>query len=442
MIDDFYIINLIAKDGETVTVQDSGLGVDWMILSGSYDARSDIRLAWGVENGVTFTSSGIYYVLSAANVLVGSRAIVNAAVENVRGSTSEDFIQGNELGNILYGDAAADGAGGDDIIWGFDGNDWIYGGAGADEITGDGGGDFLFGDAGSDTISGGAGGDIIEGGAGADSMSGGTDLQDKVAYSDSSAGVTIRLTFGEATIGIGGDAAGDTLTGFAYVIGSDHDDIITDMVAGTIAFGYNSNVFDGAAGDDQLTMGGGNDTAYGGAGFDLITGGAGRDKLFGNDDSDVLDGGVADDTLNGGSGADLLQGGDGRDVLYGGAGDDTLFGAIGADTQTGGTGADSFSFREPTDSRGTDRTRDTITDFESQIDTINLRAIDADATTARNDAFVFIGRLPFSNTAGEVRLVDRADGTLVLLNLDTDRTAEMSILLTGVFLVREADFVL
>ena len=441
MIDDTYVINLIAKDGETVTVQDIGLGADWLVLFGSYEEPSDIRLGYLIDNGATFASAGLYYVRNDAGVLVGSRAILNAPADNARGSTSEDFIQGNELDNIIYGDFAEDGMGGNDTLWGFDGNDFIYGGAGNDEITGDGGSDFLFGNAGRDSIYGGSGVDFVEGGAGGDVMSGGGDLQDRLSYSTSPAGVTINITFGDATIGIGGDALGDTITGFSYVVGSDHDDIIRDTVTGTITFGYNKSVFQGLDGDDRLFLGGGNDTGYGGLGTDDIEGGEGKDSLVGNGDDDLLYGGVSDDTLNGGSGNDYLDGGDGRDSLDGGTGNDTLFGAASADTLTGGTGADVFSFRAPGDSRGTDRTLDRITDF-ARGDVINLRALDANSATASNDNFVFVGRLPFSGAAGEVRLADHADGTLVLLNLDTDRTPEMSILLTDVFLVREEAFVL
>ncbi|MEO8245187.1 MAG: calcium-binding protein, partial [bacterium] len=442
MPDDIYVINLIAKDGQTIQVQDSGLGPDWLILLGGYVAPSDIRLSWTSDNGATLTSSGLYYIENDTGALVGSRVIVNAPVENVRGSLSEDFIQGNELDNILYGDAAADGPGANDTIWGFDGNDWIYGGKGRDIITGDDGSDFLFGNAGSDTISGGAGVDIIEGGGGADLLSGGGDRLDRVAYYDSPEGVKIRLTYGEASIGIGGDAAGDTITGFGYVIGSDHDDVIIDTVAGTIAFGYNANVFEGAGGNDRLILGGGNDTGYGGSGDDHIEGGEGRDKLFGNDGNDFLDGGAAQDKLTGGAGTDFIKGGDGGDELDGGVGNDTLIGGAGADTLTGGAGADNFSLRDPTDSGSSVRARDTIIDFESKTDTIDLVAIDADLTTAHNDAFVFMGKLPFSGAAGELRLVDTTDGILVLLNLDDDLAPEMSFLLADIFLVREADFAL
>jgi Ca2+-binding RTX toxin-like protein len=75
------------------------------------------------------------------------------------------------------------------------------------------------------------------------------------------------------------------------------------------------------------------------------------DEITGTDGGEILLGGSGDDTL-------LAQGGD--DVLVGGGGDDTL---------TGGGGGDMFLFTAATDGH------DTITDFSSSDDTINLDAL-------------------------------------------------------------------
>ena len=64
-------------------------------------------------------------------------------------------------------------------------------------------------------------------------------------------------------------------------------------------------------------------------------------------------------------GADRLDGGAGHDVLNGGAGDDILIGGVGDDALTGGAGADRFVF-------GQSHGRDTITDFQPGLDTIDL----------------------------------------------------------------------
>ena len=67
------------------------------------------------------------------------------------------------------------------------------------------GADELIGGAGADTLDAGDDDDILIGGAGADSLFGG-DGEDSADYSESSAGVLIRLWNGT---GEGGDAEGD-----------------------------------------------------------------------------------------------------------------------------------------------------------------------------------------------------------------------------------------
>lgn len=64
-----------------------------------------------------------------------------------------------------------------------------------------------------------------------------------------------------------------------------------------------------------------------------------------------------------------LVGTAGRDVINGTAGDDVIQGGLGADTLTGGAGADRFVYTSLRD--GTD----TITDFQSGVDVIDLSAV-------------------------------------------------------------------
>jgi len=95
------------------------------------------------------------------------------------------------------------------------------------------------------------------------------------------------------------------------------------------------------------------------------TGGSARDLLIGNDVSNVLKGLGGDDVLRGLAGNDTLDGGAGNDVLTGGAGNDTLI---------GGAGNDTFVFAN-------DRSTDTIADFQTGFDKIDLSAV-AGATAA------------------------------------------------------------
>lgn len=119
----------------------------------------------------------------------------------------------------------------------------------------------------------------------------------------------------------------------------------------------------------QLAGKSGRDRLYGGAGNDRIGGKAGNDQIGGKAGDDQLTGGIGNDTLAGGEDEDLLQGEWGDDQLLGGNSDDILIGGIGADTLTGGAGIDTFVFK------GLTEAIDTITDFNSSQDTIDLRKI-------------------------------------------------------------------
>ncbi|WGM46020.1 Mannuronan C5-epimerase AlgE5 [Brevundimonas sp. NIBR10] len=104
----------------------------------------------------------------------------------------------------------------------------------------------------------------------------------------------------------------------------------------------------------------------------FFTGTSGSDTLTGrpNEDDQVY-GFDGDDTLSGDSGADFLHGGNGADVLTGGAGGDALF---------GGTGADAFVYLNASDSSQASGI-DTLIDFETGIDRIDLRALSVTAAS-------------------------------------------------------------
>jgi len=122
----------------------------------------------------------------------------------------------------------------------------------------------------------------------------------------------------------------------------------------------------GGAGKDSLRGLAGDDALSGGAGSDLVKGGAGDDTLNGDDGNDKLRAGSGDDVLNGGGQKDKLYGGRGNDELNGGKGNDILDGGDDSDILTGGGGKDFFVFY---DGNG----RDTITDFENDVDTVVLQ---------------------------------------------------------------------
>lgn len=392
-IDDLYIVDQLVTTTTTVTLTDDGLGVDTLKIEGVYlSSATDINLNWTYDS----TLSGTIATSAEATFDINYRLVVNGVIENATGSNGRDYIQGNELNNLIYGDNLASGDGLADTLSGALGNDSLYGGGGNDSVQGGGGNDQLFGDAGADSLYGDAGRDTIEGGAGADVLSGGAEAGDTLSYFHSSGRVKIDITFGTSTTGHLGDAEGDLINGFLNVTGSSKGDRIVDTVLGTVAFGQNDNLFNGAGGNDYLSMGGGNDTALGGWG---------KDSLFGA---------IGDDSLNGGLGDDMLRGGLGKDRL------------------TGGFGADFFIFETLADSAAGRALCDTITDFkQAEGDRIDLRLIDAQRGVAGNQLFDFIGTESFDNHKGQLRFDVVDAGIRIYADVNGDAKADFQIFLSG-----------
>lgn len=145
------------------------------------------------------------------------------------------------------------------------------------------------------------------------------------------------------------------------------------------------------------------------------------------------------DTISGIGGNDVLFGGNGNDTLRGGSGDDFLEGAEGIDRMTGGIGRDRFQFDSITDSGVGAGKRDVITDFERNLDSIDLRPTDAKSSTSGNQDFFFIGGQNFF-AEGQVRFFFENGNTIVQLNRTGTTGAEMEIELTGIRNLSSADF--
>ena len=116
-------------------------------------------------------------------------------------------------------------------------------------------------------------------------------------------GVTVILN----TFADGGDATGDTITGFENLIGGSGSDTLTSD--------GNANVIEGGAGADTLTGGGGADTISDGTGADIIIGGDGADIIIlaADSETDVLVYNAlseAGDTVTGFDVSDPTTGGD------------------------------------------------------------------------------------------------------------------------------------
>ena len=284
------------------------------------------------------------------------------------------------------------------------------------------GNDMVIGNDAVNRLEGRAGDDVLEGGAGADTLDGGAG-NDAAAYTDSDAGVTVRLLTGA---GDRGHAEGDTLISIEDITGSAHSDALGgDTGPNRLDGGPGNDGLWGSSGDDTLIGGPGDDRFYGGSGRDTadytdspagvtvrlhslaaaggdaegdtfaslvdiaytdadgvaqteslpdvenLTGSAYNDVLAGDRRDNVLDGGPGDDTLYGGPGGgdDVLVGNGGDDRLFGGQGNDRLDGGTGNDRLAGGPGADVFVFAPGNGA-------DTITDFANGQDRIDLTAFD------------------------------------------------------------------
>jgi Ca2+-binding RTX toxin-like protein len=144
-------------------------------------------------------------------------------------------------------------------------------------------------------------------------------------------------------VNAGSDAAGDKLSGFENIIGSDFDDSLTaDAGNNLLIGGQGDDTLNGGLGTDTVTYA--NETGPDGV-FVNLESGFGFDSYGGLDSLTGIENVIGtgnDDSISGNSAANKLEGGAGDDFLAGGGGNDTLIGGAGHGTFEGGTGADSI----------------------------------------------------------------------------------------------------
>ncbi len=290
-------------------------------------------------------------------------------IENLIGSAYDDVLRAGAGNNRLDG-----GAGNDRLVGGL-GADTLIGGDGVDTVDysesnaavgvgltdvpgqatqGSGGhaqgdviaqieniigsafNDTLQGSAGANRLEGGDGNDTLRGQGGADVLIGGLGV-DTASYSTSASGVNVSISSTGTTVGSGGDAQGDQLSGIENLTGSAFADVLTGSDG--------DNRLEGGAGDDRLVGGLGADTLVGGDGFDTAdysasnagvtiqlsaNPAAGTLGSGGHAAGDVLNtieaviGSAFTDTLLGSTGSNKLVSGSGNDVMRGGSGADLL----------------------------------------------------------------------------------------------------------------------
>lgn len=226
------------------------------------------------------------------------------SIENLRGSTKNDTLVGDDRENEIWGGAGNDhlkGRGGDDTLHGEEGNDSLDGGEGDDELDGGAGDDFLIGGPGSNTIDGGVGNDTVsyEKATGAVDA----DLGKKVTTGDGNPAHVYAVSFnddGDQVVDRDNEISTDTLKNIERIIGSRYGDTLR-------GFESAASSLEGGEGNDTISGGQRNDTLKGDAGDDTLRGLAGNDSLFGGLGNDLLDGGWGDNTLDGGAGNDTVS---------------------------------------------------------------------------------------------------------------------------------------
>lgn len=160
--------------------------------------------------------------------------------------------------------------------------------------------------------------------------------------------------------------------------------------------------------------------------------GSPRNDVYQVKDSDRLVLGLGgNDVLDGSGGRDLLDGGAGNDALNGAGGDDVLNGGSGRDQLAGGSGYDRFDYNAASDSGPGAALRDVIADFmgagAATGDRIDLSTIDALASKAGNQAFVFNGTSAITGP-GQVQVAAAGADTVIEANTTGSLAPDLEIL--------------
>lgn len=200
----------------------------------------------------------------------------------------------------------------------------------------------------------------------------------------------------------------------------------------------------GTAGNDTLAATGAN----------FAAGGAGNDVYEVDDPGDVTTEAVGQGTdtvlasigytLPAASEIEFLTSAAAGGITLGGNGfANTITGGAGGDTLVGAGGVDTFRYLALTDSQNTAGQLDTIFDFDDAAgEKLDLSALDANAISAGDQAFAFIGTAAFSGVAGQLRYAAAGSDTLVSADVNGDSNADFAVLLKGTHMLGAGNFAL
>lgn len=418
-------------------------------------------------NGFGISSIAGDMILNNSGFIQGAVAAVKFNVSNVTHtivnsgmirSTIAITVDSNNSVENITNTGTIDGAlylgGGDDSVQGEDGiiNGTVNLGDGFNEFFGGRNNDHAIGGADADLLDGGMGNDTLEGGAGDDNyyvdsqgdiiVEAAGDALDTVLARSSytlAADVDIEklLALGSANLDLGGNGIANQL------YGNNGNNIITST-----DIGDGADDLRGSLGDDTYVLGdvadtindtGGNDTIRTALNLSL-------QNYTGVDNIQLT--GSANVGASGNGSANSVTGNSGKNLLEGGGGNDILVGGLGADSLFGGNDRDTFDFNTLSES-GLNAARDTIFDFASGLDRIDLATIDA-ITGGLDSAFLLDARGAAGSSIAKGHIgyfwIDKGgvsnDRTVLRMNVDGDATIEMSLALQGLHTMKAGDFAL
>nr|WP_290221501.1 hypothetical protein [Trichocoleus desertorum] len=306
-----------------------GIGDDYLVGGSGTGWPSDI-LDGGIGNDtasyITANSAVAASLAERTGWMGDAMGDQFISIENLEGSSFNDFLVGDNGANVLSGLAGNDtleGRAGDDTLDGGAGNDTLWGNDGDDVLKGGDDNDTLVGDLGNDVLEGGEGSDRLEGGLGDDWLDGGEGDN--------------RLDAGEGN---------NTVKS-----GQGNDIIYTGPGNDLINAGDGENQVYAGEGKNQITTGSGNDIIYGGARADIINAGDGNNQIFAAEGNNVIQTGNGnnriqarggDDLIYAGAGDDWIQTGDGNDLIYAAEGSNYIDAGAGNNTIYSGSGNDLF----------------------------------------------------------------------------------------------------
>jgi hypothetical protein len=315
-------------------------------------AATDAMAQLGIAAAQGFVTRAEQGGLAASGLAIVAGVSLSGDGDVALGDANERFVSTDP------GENAIAGAGGNDTLLSGGGNDVLDGGADDDLLIAGAGADVLIGAGGADVLTGGPGGDIFA-----------FDAADPGGASGPTVERITDFTPGVDRVELTGF---DGLTDFASLS-------FTPQPGGPALSlpGNRLVIFEGLA--DETALGPG-DFVFADTPRQIDPTGFTRQSLTDADDryivagpdADTVMGLDGDDAIVSGGGGDLLSGDGGDDVLIGGAGGDTLSGGAGRDVLTGGAGADLFRILAADDAPDQGFVLDTITDFESGTDTVQL----------------------------------------------------------------------